>query len=98
MKKIKSTVWREGRDASEAESNRTAYLRLSLSLYRQGLSVLMKAKAFHYRDGVAVWVESERYKGSGIVTIQDGIEPDQVAVRDNDGNVWSYPIEVCRIK
>lgn len=46
--------------------------------------------------GSLVQVESERFHGIGIVSIDESCPLEKLAVRVESGNVWWYPVEDCQ--
>lgn len=49
-----------------------------------------------YKPGMPVEVDTDRYRGPGIVALDGACPPNQLPVRLGNGNVWWYPIQDCR--
>ena len=58
-------------------------------------SVLARAKAARFPRLSVVMVDSARYHGPGIVVVEDGCRPENLAVRLQNDNVWHYPALAC---
>jgi hypothetical protein len=56
---------------------------------------LERYKARQFPDGTKVNVNSESYRGPGVAVDNDGVPPDKLAVRLDNGNTWCYPLECC---
>lgn len=58
---------------------------------------LVEARHHEFKPGRAARVINERYRGYGLIVVDDGCPVDQLAVKLENGNTWWYPLEDCSI-
>jgi hypothetical protein len=66
-------------------------------IYRLAKSQLEYLKAREFQSGSVVYVNADQYKGYGIVKLEDGVRPDELAVSLGNGNTWWYPVLACAV-
>lgn len=63
---------------------------------REQCALMREQKNATFPVGSVVAVESERFHGIGIVSLNESCPLEQLAVRVESLNVWWYPIEDCK--
>ncbi len=68
-------------------------LRSLTEIYRTVTETLKRERDARFPKGVNVMVKSPRYRGSGVTADSTDLQPDQVALLLENGNVWGYAID-----
>lgn len=75
----------------------TAELFNAISLaYHSAEKAMLEAKASRFAHHSVVQVASPRFNGYGIVVLEDGCPPGELAVLIENGNVWRYLAQACQ--
>lgn len=61
--------------------------------YDRAAKKLLDYKASELPPNTVVYVECDQYTGYGISVLNDGVKPNQIAVKLENGNTWWYPVE-----
>lgn len=64
-----------------------------VGIYRQAAKDLKEIRAFAYKRGDYIRVDTPRFKGIGFVDLNSETPPDQLSVTLGNGNTWNYPLE-----
>lgn len=65
--------------------------------YRKAAKELAEWKSVTFQSGAIVEVNHPRCHSYGLVEIKDGTPTDKLAVKLENGNVWWYEVECCRL-
>lgn len=67
-----------------------------LLAYLSTEKAMLEAKAARFTHHCVVYVACPRFNGYGIVVLEDGCPPGELAVLIENGNVWRYLAQACQ--